>query len=68
VSQNGSVTLAMTPIEPGAAQALARERAEAVQGGLLQNGVDPSRVRVGDPAQKQAGEEAIAVELALTAG
>ncbi|HEX7221520.1 MAG TPA: DUF748 domain-containing protein, partial [Burkholderiales bacterium] len=39
---------ALTPVDPAAAQALARERAQSVRAGLLDHGVAAERVRMGD--------------------
>jgi hypothetical protein len=55
-------------IDPTAAQDLARQRAEAVRGALIQHGVDPARVGIGDAVEKQAAEEGVPTELALAAG
>jgi hypothetical protein len=55
-------------IDQAAAQALARERAEAVRAALLEHGVDPARVRIGEAVEKQAAKEGIKTELVLAAG
>ncbi len=57
----------LTLVDSDAAQALAYDRAEAVRSGLVEQGVDPARVRVGDAVEKQASEREVIAELALTA-
>jgi hypothetical protein len=49
-----------TPVEGGAERLLARERAETVRAALLEQGVDPARVAVGEPV---AGSTATALAL-----
>jgi len=56
----------LTVVDSDAAQALAYDRAEAVRAGLLERGVDPARVRVGDALEKQTSEREVIAELALT--
>jgi hypothetical protein len=55
---------AAVPVEQNAAQALARERAEAVRAALLEHGVDPARVGLAD-ARETSGEAQIATALSL---
>jgi outer membrane protein OmpA-like peptidoglycan-associated protein len=52
---------ATAPVNENAAQALARERAEAVRAALLEHGVDPARVGLGETS----GEAQAAATLAL---
>jgi hypothetical protein len=54
-------------IEPVETQALARERAEAVRLALIEHGVDPARVSVGEARESSAAERGIPTELALQA-
>jgi hypothetical protein len=51
-----------------APEGLARERAEAVREALLDLGFDASRVAVEPPVTAASGEDAVATQLALTAG
>jgi hypothetical protein len=55
-------------VDRAAAQDLARERAQAVRAALLEHGVDPARVRVGDAVEREAAEKGIETTLALAAG
>ncbi len=57
----------LTLVDPDAAQALAYDRAEAVRTRLVEQGVHPARVRVGDAVETQASEREVVAELALTA-
>lgn len=58
---------AVTNIEPVETQALAGERAEAVRLALIEHGVDPARIRLGEPRESAAAERGIPTELALHA-
>jgi hypothetical protein len=58
---------AATSIEPAETQALARERAEAVRLALIDHGVDPARISLGEPRESPAAERGIPTELALRA-
>ena len=58
---------AATSIEPVETQALARERAEAVRLALIDHGVDPARISLGEPRESPAAERGIPTELALHA-
>jgi hypothetical protein len=58
---------AATTIEPVETQALARERAEAVRLALIDQGVDPARISVGETRESAAAERGIPTELALHA-
>ncbi|HEX5766854.1 MAG TPA: peptidoglycan-binding protein, partial [Burkholderiales bacterium] len=55
-------------VEQAAAQALAHERADAVRAALIEHGIDPARVRIGDAVEKQATKEGVETGLALAAG
>ena len=55
---------AAVPVAQNAAQALARERAEAVRAALLERGVDPARVGLAD-ARETSGAAQIATALWL---
>jgi len=57
---------ATIPMDEGAVQALARERAEAVRAALADHGADPARVRIADSAAAPTGEEGIKTALSLT--
>ena len=50
---------ATTSIDPVETQALARERAEAVRLALIDHGVDPARVSVGETRESPAAESGI---------
>jgi len=54
-------------IDPVEIQALARERAETVRLALIDHGVHPSRISVGEPREAPAAERAIPTQLALQA-
>ena len=56
---------AARPVEPAAAETLARARAETVRAALLERGVDPSRVRLEGPAANPAGKEGVPTALSL---
>jgi hypothetical protein len=56
----------LSVVDSDAAQALAYDRAEAVRSGLVEHGIDPARVRVGDAVEKEASEREVVAELALT--
>ena len=58
---------AAVTIDPVEIQALAGERAETVRLALIDHGVDPSRVSVGEPREAPAAERAIPTQLALHA-
>jgi hypothetical protein len=58
---------AAEPVAPGTAETLARARAETVRAALLQQGVDPSRVRLEAPAAEEAGKEGVPTLLSLNA-
>ena len=58
---------AQTPVTPRAAQALARQRAEAVRDALVKRGIAPGRVRVGATQEATAGEQGVPTPLALEA-
>jgi hypothetical protein len=58
---------AATSIEPVETQALARERAEAVRLALIDHGVDPARISLGEPRESPAAERGIPTQLALHA-
>ena len=58
---------AATSIEPVETQALARERAEAVRVALIDHGVDPARISLGEPRESPAAGRGIPTELALHA-
>ena len=58
---------ALTPVDPAAAQELARERAQTVRAGLLDHGVPAERVRMGATVTKPAGSQGVGTELALGA-
>jgi hypothetical protein len=47
---------------------LARERAEAVRGALLKQGVEPRRVVLEAPAEQTSGHDGVATVIALEAG
>jgi len=59
---------AARPVEPGAAETLARARAETVRAALLERGVDPSRVRLEGPASEPAGKDGVPTALSLGRG
>jgi hypothetical protein len=48
---------ASVPLDEGAAEALARERAEAVRAALLEHGVDPARVGLAAPQESANGAQ-----------
>jgi hypothetical protein len=52
-------------VEPGTAETLASARAEMVRAELFTLGVDPSRVRVQEPAAAKAGEDGVPTLLSL---
>ena len=56
-----------TSIDPAEMQALARERAQAVRLALIERGVDPARVSVGEIRESPAAEHGVPTELALHA-
>ena len=56
---------ASLPVEPGTAETLASARAEMVRAELFTLGVDPSRVRVAEPAAATAGEDGVPTLLSL---
>ena len=58
---------ALTPVDPAAAQELARERAQTVRAGLLDHGVAAERVRMGATVTKPASSQGVGTELALGA-
>jgi hypothetical protein len=55
------------PEDAGDAQALARERAEAVRSALVERGVDPARVSVEPATAEKSAEGGVPTQLALTA-
>jgi hypothetical protein len=54
-------------IDPVETQALARERAEAVRLALIDHGMDPARISVGDTRESPAAEQGVPTKLALHA-
>jgi outer membrane protein OmpA-like peptidoglycan-associated protein len=56
-----------TSIDPVETQALARERAEAVRLALIDHGVDPARISVGETRESPAAEQGVPTALALRA-
>src|SRR5688572_2449681 len=54
-------------IDPAETQALARERAETVRLALIDHGMDPARISVGDTRESPAAEQGVPTELALHA-
>lgn len=56
---------AAAPAAEGAAETLARARAETVRAALLVHGLDPSRVSLEPPAKREAGKQGVPTELAL---
>jgi hypothetical protein len=57
-----------TPVQPQAAETLARARAETVRAALLAQGIDASRIRLDAPATRDAAKEGVPTVLALEAG
>jgi hypothetical protein len=58
---------AATSMDPVETQTLARERAEAVRLALIDHGLDPARVSVGEMRASPAAERGVPTELALHA-
>ena len=58
---------AATRIDPIETQALARERAQAVRLALIDHGLDPARISVGETRESPAAERGVPTELALHA-
>jgi outer membrane protein OmpA-like peptidoglycan-associated protein len=58
---------AAVPADEGAAQALARERSEAVRVALIDHGVDPARVRTAEPVAGRASEQGVPAEISPVA-
>jgi hypothetical protein len=56
---------ARTPIAADAVPALARSRAQAIRDALVRAGVDPGRIRVGEPVEAQSGEQGVPAPLEL---
>jgi outer membrane protein OmpA-like peptidoglycan-associated protein len=54
-------------IDPAETQALARERAEAVRLALIDHGMDPARISVGEARESPAAEQGVPTKLALHA-
>jgi localization factor PodJL len=54
-------------IDPVETQALARERAEAVRLALIDHGMDPARISIGDTRESPAAEQGVPTKLALHA-
>jgi hypothetical protein len=59
---------ARLPLPPGAGEALAQQRATAVRGALLAQGVAPERVRIAAPEASTANEAGVRTALAIDAG
>jgi hypothetical protein len=59
---------ARMPLAPGAGEALARSRAEAVRSALLARGVAPERVRIGEPAPSALDGKGVRTALVLDPG